>query len=56
MKGLIQSAVDEGAKILLDGRNVDGKGYFLKPTVIDGIKPHMRIAKEEVFGPVVCLA
>jgi malonate-semialdehyde dehydrogenase (acetylating)/methylmalonate-semialdehyde dehydrogenase len=56
VKGLIQSAVDEGAKVLLDGRNVDGKGYFLKPTVIDGIKPHMRIAKEEVFGPVVCLA
>jgi malonate-semialdehyde dehydrogenase (acetylating)/methylmalonate-semialdehyde dehydrogenase len=56
VKGLIQSAVDEGAKVLLDGRNVDGKGYFLKPTVIDGIKPQMRIAKEEVFGPVVCLA
>lgn len=56
VKGLIQSAVDEGAQILLDGRNVNGKGYFLKPTVISGVKPHMRIAKEEVFGPVVCLA
>lgn len=56
VKGLIQSAVDEGAQILLDGRNVTGKGYFLKPTVIAGVKPHMRIAKEEIFGPVVCLA
>ena len=56
VKGLIQSAVDEGAQILLDGRDVSGKGYFLKPTVISGVKPHMRIAKEEVFGPVVCLA
>jgi malonate-semialdehyde dehydrogenase (acetylating)/methylmalonate-semialdehyde dehydrogenase len=56
VKGLIQSAVDEGAQILLDGRNVSGKGYFLKPTVISGVKPQMRIAKEEVFGPVVCLA
>jgi malonate-semialdehyde dehydrogenase (acetylating)/methylmalonate-semialdehyde dehydrogenase len=58
VKGLIQSAVDEGAEILLDGRqNVDHlPGYFLNPTVIKGIKPHMRIAKEEIFGPVVLLA
>lgn len=56
IKGLIQSAVEEGAQVLLDGREWTGKGYFLKPTVIAGIKPHMRIAKEEVFGPVVCLA
>ena len=56
VKGLIQSAADEGAELLLDGRNVSGKGYFLKPTVISGVRPEMRIAKEEVFGPVVCLA
>jgi malonate-semialdehyde dehydrogenase (acetylating)/methylmalonate-semialdehyde dehydrogenase len=58
VKGLIQSAVDEGAKILLDGREgVDQlPGYFLNATVITGIKPHMKIAKEEVFGPVVLLA
>jgi len=56
VKGLIQSAVDEGAKLLLDGRNVSQKGFFLKPTVVDGVKPQMRIAKEEVFGPVVCIA
>jgi malonate-semialdehyde dehydrogenase (acetylating)/methylmalonate-semialdehyde dehydrogenase len=58
VKGLIQSAVDEGAKILLDGRKgVENlPGFYLKPTVLTGIKPNMRIAKEEVFGPVVCLA
>jgi malonate-semialdehyde dehydrogenase (acetylating)/methylmalonate-semialdehyde dehydrogenase len=56
VKGLIQSAVDEGAEILLDGRKTLSKGYFLNPTVISGVKPHMRIAKEEIFGPVVCLA
>jgi malonate-semialdehyde dehydrogenase (acetylating)/methylmalonate-semialdehyde dehydrogenase len=58
VKGLIQSAIDEGAKILVDGRDgVDHlPGYFLKPTVLSGIKSHMRIAKEEVFGPVVLLA
>ncbi|NBX92243.1 MAG: CoA-acylating methylmalonate-semialdehyde dehydrogenase [Proteobacteria bacterium] len=56
VKGLIQSAVDEGAQLLLDGRKTHSKGFYLHPTVISGVKPHMRIAKEEVFGPVVCLA
>lgn len=56
VKGLIQSAIDEGAEILLDGRSTSGKGYFLKPTVIAGVRPQMRIAQEEIFGPVVCLA
>jgi len=58
VKALIQSAIDEGAEILIDGRkDVDHlNGYFLKPTVLGKIKPDMRIAKEEVFGPVICLA
>jgi malonate-semialdehyde dehydrogenase (acetylating) / methylmalonate-semialdehyde dehydrogenase len=58
VKGLIQSAIDEGAKLLVDGRTGvdDMKGYFLKPTVLSGVTRDMRIAKEEVFGPVVCLA
>jgi len=58
IKALIQSAVDEGAKLLVDGREgVDQMaGYFLKTTVLSGIKAHMKIANEEVFGPVVLLA
>lgn len=56
VKGLIQSVKDEGGEIYLDGRNYSGKGYFLNPTVVGNIRPEMRIAKEEVFGPVVCLA
>lgn len=58
VKGLIQSAIDEGAQILVDGRQgiENLEGYFLKPTVIAGVTPNMRIAQEEVFGPVVCLA
>ncbi len=56
IKGLIQSAIDEKAELLLDGRNYTGKGYFLKPTVIGEVKSQMRIAQEEIFGPVVCLA
>jgi malonate-semialdehyde dehydrogenase (acetylating) / methylmalonate-semialdehyde dehydrogenase len=56
VKGLIQSAVDERAKLLLDGRDYSGRGYFLKPTVIGDVTPTMRVAREEIFGPVVCLA
>ncbi len=57
IKDLIQSAVDEGATLLLDGRETEHReGYFLNPTVISGVTPDMRIAKEEVFGPVICLA
>ncbi|MGK5084677.1 CoA-acylating methylmalonate-semialdehyde dehydrogenase [Bdellovibrionota bacterium FG-1] len=58
IKGLIQSAIDEGAKLLLDGRkNVDQlPGYFLKPTVISDVTENMRVAKEEIFGPVILLA
>ncbi len=56
--GLIESAKDEGAKILVDGRKgVDHlPGYFLKPTVIAGVTEKMRVAREEIFGPVVLLA
>ncbi|RKP13520.1 Aldehyde/histidinol dehydrogenase [Piptocephalis cylindrospora] len=58
---LIQSGVDEGATLLLDGRNpkVDGKyqkGNFIGPTILTGVKPSMRCYREEIFGPVlVCL-
>lgn len=58
IKNLIQSALDDGAELLLDGRkNVDHlPGYFLRPTVLGKIRPEMKIAQEEVFGPVVLLA
>lgn len=58
VKDLIQSAEDQGATILIDGRKADipSTGYFLGPTVIKGITPDMTIAKEEVFGPVILLA
>jgi len=55
----ITEAEKEGAKILLDGRNyiVKGneKGFYVGPTVIDYVKPEMKIAKEEVFGPVLSI-
>jgi len=54
---LIKSAKEEGAQIVLDGSNLKVPGYekgnFIGPTLISGVKPHMRIYKEEVFGPVL---
>jgi malonate-semialdehyde dehydrogenase (acetylating)/methylmalonate-semialdehyde dehydrogenase len=57
---LIQSAIDEGAKVVLDGRNFKPLGYekgnFLAPTIITGVKPFMKCYTEEIFAPVlICL-
>jgi malonate-semialdehyde dehydrogenase (acetylating)/methylmalonate-semialdehyde dehydrogenase len=55
----ITEAEEGGATILLDGRNtvVAGKedGFYVGPTVIDNVRPDMRIAQEEVFGPVLAI-
>jgi len=55
----ISEAENQGAKILVDGRNaiVEGSegGYYVGPTVIDFVTPDMAIAKEEVFGPVISI-
>jgi malonate-semialdehyde dehydrogenase (acetylating)/methylmalonate-semialdehyde dehydrogenase len=59
IEGYITEAENEGAKVLVDGRNcvVEGKenGFYVGPTVIDYVRPEMRIAKEEVFGPVLSI-
>jgi malonate-semialdehyde dehydrogenase (acetylating)/methylmalonate-semialdehyde dehydrogenase len=59
IEGYITEAEQQGAKVLLDGRNcvVAGKenGFYVGPTVIDFVRPEMRIAREEVFGPVLAI-
>jgi len=59
IENYITEAKNEGAKILVDGRNfvVEGKenGFYVGPTVIDYVQPEMKIAKEEVFGPVLSI-
>jgi len=56
---LIEKGVEEGAKLLLDGRDcvVPGfeNGYFVGPTIFDCVTPEMTLAHEEVFGPVVSI-
>jgi aldehyde dehydrogenase (NAD+) len=55
----IEQAIKEGAKVLCGGTRItEGElahGYFMRPTVIGGVRPEMRIAQEEVFGPVVAI-
>lgn len=60
IESLINSAEEEGATILLDGRGYKPSKYpngnWVGPTIITNVKPHMRCYKEEIFGPVlVCL-
>ena len=49
---IVDDAKLKGAEILLGGSPIDRKGYFYEPTIMTGIKPDMRIADEETFGPV----
>jgi len=55
----IQIAKAEGAELLCGGNRLSGdefdKGYFIEPTIFAGVTPNMRIAQEEVFGPVLGL-
>ncbi|HET9908599.1 MAG TPA: aldehyde dehydrogenase family protein [Anaerolineales bacterium] len=44
---------EEGARLLLGGEVDDGKGYFAQATIFDHVQPTMRIAQEEIFGPVI---
>ncbi|CAI9543021.1 unnamed protein product [Staurois parvus] len=48
----IQSGKDEGAKLECGGSAVGERGFFIKPTVFSEVTDDMRIAKEEIFGPV----
>ncbi|MCC7451027.1 MAG: aldehyde dehydrogenase family protein [Anaerolineae bacterium] len=45
----------EGARLLCGGEHADGKGFFYKPTLFDNVQPNMRIAQEEIFGPVLSI-
>jgi malonate-semialdehyde dehydrogenase (acetylating) / methylmalonate-semialdehyde dehydrogenase len=54
----VQRGVDDGARLVVDGRGVSGDGIdpagaFLGPTILDDVTPAMAIAQEEVFGPVL---
>jgi aldehyde dehydrogenase (NAD+) len=51
----IQHGKDEGAKLLCGGKALGDKGYFIEPTVFADVKDDMKIAQEEIFGPVMSI-
>lgn len=59
IEGMIDKGVKEGAKPVLDGRGIKVNGFengtFVGPTILDGVKPDMTVAKDEIFGPVLSL-
>jgi malonate-semialdehyde dehydrogenase (acetylating)/methylmalonate-semialdehyde dehydrogenase len=59
IESLIGKGVNEGAKVLVDGRNpsIPGyeRGYFVRPTVLDNVNPRSEIVGIEIFGPVLSL-
>jgi malonate-semialdehyde dehydrogenase (acetylating)/methylmalonate-semialdehyde dehydrogenase len=59
VESLIAAGASEGAALLLDGRNPDipgsPGGYFVKPTLLDNVRPDSRLQDTEIFGPVLSL-
>ncbi|MFN3267970.1 MAG: aminotransferase class III-fold pyridoxal phosphate-dependent enzyme [Zestosphaera sp.] len=55
----IETGLSEGAKLVLDGREYKNpeypNGFYLGPTILEGVTPDMKIAREEIFGPVANL-
>jgi malonate-semialdehyde dehydrogenase (acetylating)/methylmalonate-semialdehyde dehydrogenase len=53
--GYIDSGAREGARVVVDGREleVEGGGFFVGPTLFDGVSPEMEIYRDEIFGPVL---
>ena len=55
----IDKGIEEGAELILDGRNVKVEGYengfYIGPTIFDHVKPGMTVGDEEIFGPVLCI-
>uniref|UniRef100_A0A8C1G8T7 Aldehyde dehydrogenase 1 family, member A3 n=1 Tax=Cyprinus carpio TaxID=7962 RepID=A0A8C1G8T7_CYPCA len=52
---LVDSGKKEGAMLECGGCAVEDRGLFIHPTIFSDVKDHMRIAKEEIFGPVQCI-
>jgi len=56
---MIETGIKEGAKLLLDGRNITvkgyEKGYYIGPTIFADVRPGMKIHHTEIFGPVVVI-
>jgi aldehyde dehydrogenase (NAD+) len=58
--GYIRIGQEEGARLVIGGNRLTSgnfaHGYFIEPTIFAGVQPHMRIWREEIFGPVLSVA
>ena len=52
----IQSGKQEGATVHMGGNRLGATGLFIQPTVFTDVRPEMRIAREEIFGPVCVIS
>jgi alpha-ketoglutaric semialdehyde dehydrogenase len=50
-----EEAAANGGRVLAGGRDADGEGWFVAPTLVDGVPPGARLAQEEVFGPIAAV-
>lgn len=58
IQDLIQAGIEEGAELVTGGPGRPeglNRGYYVRPTVFANVKPQMRIAREEIFGPVIAI-
>jgi aldehyde dehydrogenase (NAD+) len=58
IQALIHAGIEEGADLVAGGPGLPeglSRGYYVRPTVFGNVKPHMRIAQEEIFGPVISI-
>ncbi|SMO72152.1 betaine aldehyde dehydrogenase [Thalassovita litoralis] len=51
----IAKGIEEGARLVTGGKRLDGQGYYIEPTVFADVTDEMVIAREEIFGPVMCV-
>jgi phenylacetaldehyde dehydrogenase len=55
VEGYIRSGIEEGATLVCGGGKHEGPGHFVAPVIFKDVTPTMRIAREEIFGPVLCV-
>lgn len=53
--GFIESGAAIGAEIVAGGGRIGENGYFIEPTIVNGVRDDMEIVREEIFGPVLCV-
>jgi succinate-semialdehyde dehydrogenase/glutarate-semialdehyde dehydrogenase/succinyl-CoA reductase len=52
MESLVTDSVKEGAVVATGGERINSKGFFFRPTILKNVSTKMRVANEEVFGPI----